>query len=203
MEDNWGHLEKIWQYYPLYVWLDRILLGWHVDYIGFCIIYACNYILGLHYQNKKVWTITWLYVTMFEILDPFKLPQWLYIDLREHFPLVLPYRCSKSHTKFKIVEFTSCEDQDTTTSYHLTKTQKYQPLVDILENPGMYVTLTILTIGTWSSIHMDNITKLLEQWWYIPLIPIHTCMQQIYLIAIKYLTLVMLKKRKLKTTNNR
>ena len=76
---------------------------------------------------------------------------------------------------------------------------KYQTLLDTLEDVEGYVTLTIPTTCIEGGVHTYIITTLFKQC-YIPLMPIHTCMQHIHLVAIKYLTLLMLNKQNLKTT---
>ena len=73
-----------------------------------------------------------------------------------------------------------------------TKTLNYQPLVDTPEDAQWYVTLTILKTCIWAGFHTNNITNLFRRRY-----PFNApCMQQIHLIAIKYLTLFMLTKRK-------
>lgn len=74
------------------------------------------------------------------------------------------------------------------------KQLKYQTFVDTLENAKGYVS------GFWGGIHKAIITILFEQC-YIPLVAIHACIQQTHLIAIKYLSLLMLKNNWCKTTN--
>ena len=51
-------------------------------------------------------------------------------------------------------------------------------------------------ISIQGGIYTNNITNVFEQC-YIPLMPIHACMQQVHLIAIKYLTLLMVNQLKL------
>jgi hypothetical protein len=75
-----------------------------------------------------------------------------------------------------------------------TKTQ-YQPLVATLEDDGWYATLTLLTANVHGIIHDENISNVFKQC-YIPLMPTHAYMQQIHLLAIKYLKLLMLNKRR-------
>lgn len=77
-----------------------------------------------------------------------------------------------------------------------TKTQ-YQPLVTTLEDDGWYATLTLLTTDVHGTIHNDNISNVFKQC-YIPLMPTNAYMQQIHLLAIKYLKLLMLNKRQFK-----
>lgn len=52
-------------------------------------------------------------------------------------------------------------------------------------------------IGIQGGIHTYNITNSFKQC-YIPLVPIHVCMQQIYLPTIKYLASLIINKQNLK-----
>lgn len=50
----------------------------------------------------------------------------------------------------------------------------------------------VSSLGWGGGIHTYTTTKTFKQC-YIPLMPVHMCMQQIYLITVNYLTLLILK----------
>ena len=65
-------------------------------------------------------------------------------------------------------------------------------MIDTLEDVGWCV--TILTSCIRGGIHTHNITNLFKQC-YVPLMPMHTCMQLIHLIAIQSFTLLRLHNK--------
>ena len=97
--------------------------------------------------------------------------------------------------RLQFIEFTLCQDCETTATIQREKL-KHQTLVNIIEDARWFVTLTILTTSIWGGIHMNNVTDLFEQR-YILVMPKHVWLEQIYLIAIKYLALLMLNRHKL------
>lgn len=68
-------------------------------------------------------------------------------------------------------------------------------LANTLEDARWYVTLTILTTNIQEGIHTNAMSKYCNI--ATPLMPTHACMQEIRLIAIKYLTVFRLNKKRL------
>ena len=78
--------------------------------------------------------------------------------------------------------------------HNTTQECKYELLLDTLKEAIWWVTLTIFTRRHSHKYHHKK-----NEQCHIPLMPTHARIQQIHLIAIKYLTLLMFNKRRLKT----
>jgi hypothetical protein len=93
---------------------------------------------------------------------------------------------SAKNSSSQFIEFTFYPEYEPTAAIQRKK---------LKQNATWYVTLTFLLACIQGGIHANNIANLFEQW-YIPIMPIYACVQIMHLIAIKYLTLLMLNKLK-------
>ena len=95
----------------------------------------------------------------------------------------------------QFIEFTTCHDKFPNTA-HKEKIEKYNPLIQTLRTVGWQVNpLITITTGVRGAIYEQPIKELEKL--KIPKREIETLMKQLHQIAIKYLTYLILNKRKL------
>ena len=102
----------------------------------------------------------------------------------------------ENNFKIQFIEFTYCNDRFSRETL-IRKTERYQPLINNINNRGWNVETIVITTGARATTHIPSM-KILEEKFKIPEKTIRRIFTKINTIAIEHAMSIILHKRRLK-----